>query len=53
MSDPDTAAAIYDWRLAARSTDQRCALTDVDLALTATGLAAEIHDCTQQLRRLT
>ena len=35
---------VYDWRAAARTTEQSSDLQPVDHALTATGLAAEIRD---------
>ena len=47
------AVVLFDWRAAHRSTEDTSALELIDHALTATGLAAEIRDCTQRLGWLT
>jgi urease accessory protein UreF len=52
-SAPDTAVAVYDWRAAARSTEDTNALEPIDHALTGTSLAAEIRHCTTRLGQLT
>lgn len=47
------APVVYEWRCAARSTESASTLTAVDVALTATGLAAEIAECVERLKALT
>jgi hypothetical protein len=42
----------YEWRAAARLTENPSTLCAIDTALTATGLAAEIRVCVARLRKL-
>jgi hypothetical protein len=44
--------APYDWRHAARVTEDFDALAPIDHALTATGLAAQISECADRIGRL-
>jgi hypothetical protein len=52
MDEPGGLLA-YEWRAAARLSENPRTLCAIDTALTATGLAAEIRVCVARLQKLT
>lgn len=44
--------AVFDWRAAARSTEDSAALEPIDHALTFTGLGAQMRECADRIGRM-